>query len=282
MPGRADLFVPAHCRHYLVRAAVAPVLAEPRLSAGQTSQLVLGMRVESDARHGAWIETRAEDGYLGWVHCGYLQAGDESWAFAWERGEGGEPVVSLGADIVDEEEGVVARLPWGARVIRRGGACHLPDGRSGTVARGEVVDVDRLSDRFPLRADSMVRTARRWLGAPYLWGGVTPAGVDCSGFIQAVMWVHGVALPRDSAVQEQQGSRVAAGPDFGALRAADLIYFAEPGERVRHVAMSLGGSTIIHAAVGRGGVSVGDLASDEPVERELRDLVVSVRRMLPD
>lgn len=252
------------------------------MSGAQTSQLVLGMRIEVLALEGSWVEARSEDGYLGWVHSGYLQAGSDDWAFAWERGIGGEPVVSVGAELVDSEASVLVRLPWGARLIRRAGACHLPDGRSGAVANGEVVDVDRLADRFPARGESVARTARLWLGAPYLWGGVTMAGVDCSGFTQAVMWMHGVALPRDSAFQEGKGASIPVEPGFDALRPADLLYFAAPGEPVRHVAMSLGGSVIIHAAVSNGGVQIDDLAGDTPLERDLRAMFVSARRMLPD
>jgi gamma-D-glutamyl-L-lysine dipeptidyl-peptidase len=269
-------------RPALVRSAIAPILGEPLLNAAQTSQLVLGMRIEVVGVHGLWIETRSEDGYLGWVHSGYLRTGTDEWAYAWERGTAGEPVVSIGAELLDSEGNVIVRLPWGARLIRRAGACQLPDGRSGVIGHGEVVDVDRLADRFPPRADSVARTARRWLGAPYLWGGVTPAGVDCSGFTQAVMWMHGVALPRDSVFQEGKGALLPIDSGLDALRPADLLYFAAAGEPVRHVAISLGGSVIIHAAVTNGGVQIDDLDGSQPLERDLRATLVSARRMLPD
>ncbi|HEX2168508.1 MAG TPA: SH3 domain-containing protein, partial [Longimicrobiales bacterium] len=180
-------------RHALVRSAVAPVYAEPRLPAPQISQLVLGMRVELLSHADQWFRIRGEDGYIGWVYEGYLQAGDDDWAFSWERGDVAESVVSLGAELLDEDGRILARLPWGARLSRHSGAYHLPDGRCGAVANGDVVDVDRLGDWFPHRGESVARTARRWYGAPYLWGGVTLNGVDCSGFTQSVMWMHGIA-----------------------------------------------------------------------------------------
>jgi gamma-D-glutamyl-L-lysine dipeptidyl-peptidase len=265
----------------LVRAALAPVYAEPLLPAPQISQLVLGMRVQLLSADGDWLRIRGEDGYIGWVHGGYLRAGPDEWAYAWERGAGGEPVVSLGAELEDDDGRTLSRLPWGARIVRHSGSLLLPDGRRGRVAHGEIVDVDRLADRFPPRGESVARTARRWLGAPYVWGGVTPGGVDCSGLSQAVMWMHGVALPRDSDLQA--ATALGDGIDRPEeLRAGDLLYFAEAGERSSHVAISLGGSLFIHSALSNGGVDINDLAGDLPLDRRLRSMFTSARRVLPD
>ncbi|CAN5714909.1 C40 family peptidase [soil metagenome] len=268
--------------HALVRAAVAPLYVTPRLPASQISELVLGMRVEVLSRDGDWLRIRAEDGYLGWVHAGYVEQGSPEWTFAWERGTAGEAVVSLGAELVDDDGRTLARLPWGARLARHSGSYQLPDGRRGTVVNGEVIDVDRLLDRSPPRGESVARKSRRWLGTPYLWGGVTPAGADCSGFTQAVMWMHGIALPRDSDLQERTGAEVEVDEDFAALRPGDLVYFAEAGARVSHVAFSLGGAQIIHAALSNGGVHTNDLTGLTPFEQRLRQMLVRVRRMLPE
>jgi gamma-D-glutamyl-L-lysine dipeptidyl-peptidase len=269
-------------RHALVRAAIAPIYAEPRLPAPQISQVVMGMRVELLSRQGEWVRMRSEDGYLGWAYEGYLTDGPEDWAFAWERGTHGESVVSLGAELVDDDGRIVTRLPWGARVLRQSGAFHLPDGRRGTVAHGDVVDVDRLADWFPARGESVARTARRWLGAPYLWGGVTLTGVDCSGFTQAVMWMHGIALPRDSDLQARTAVGSALPVDAPAFRPGDLLYFADPGARVSHVAIALGGTTIIHSSLSNGGVDINDLSGSRPLDERLRAMLVSARRMIAD
>jgi gamma-D-glutamyl-L-lysine dipeptidyl-peptidase len=269
-------------RYALVRSPVAPVYAEPRLPAPQISQLVMGMRVELLSHSDAWFRIRGEDGYIGWVYEGYLQSGDDEWAFSWERGSNGESVVSLGAELVDVDGRILARLPWGARLSRHSSAFQLPDGRRGLVANGDVVDVDRLGDWFPQRGESVARTARRWYGAPYLWGGVTLNGVDCSGFTQAVMWMHGIALPRDSDLQERTGPGVTLGLEPGELRPGDLLFFAEADARVSHVAISLGGPLIIHSALGNGGVHINDLAGAEPFERRLAAMFISARRLLAD
>jgi hypothetical protein len=240
------------------------------------------MRVDVLSRRQDWVRLRGEDGYVGWVHAGYLQTGGEEWAYAWERGTLGESVVSLGAELVDDDSRILARMPWGARLIRHTGAHHLPDGRRGHIANGEVVAIDRLNDWFPPRGESVVRTARRWLGTPYLWGGLTPHGVDCSGLAQAVLWMHGIALPRDSDLQSAMGACIEHDDSLADLHAGDLVYFADPGARVSHVAISLGGSLIIHSALGNGGVAIDDLDSSAPLPRRLRDMITIVRRMLPD
>jgi hypothetical protein len=269
--------------HAIVRAAIAPVYGDPALPAPQITQAVLGTRLEPLARAGVWCRIRMEDGYIGWVHNGYLQFGAREWAFAWERGTRGEPAVSLGAELFDDAGRVFARLPWGARVSRLSQEQYeLPDGRRGSIGSGEVVAVDRLADRFPPRGDSVTRTARRWIGTPYLWGGVTPAGADCSGFAQAVFWLHGVALPRDSDQQSRVGHTLDGGRAFENLGAGDLVFFSETTDRVSHIAISLGGSHIIHSSLTNGGVEVNDMCGDRDLEVRLRSVFTCARRVLPD
>ncbi|MBI4545596.1 MAG: C40 family peptidase [Gemmatimonadetes bacterium] len=266
----------------VVRAALAPLHAEPRLAAPQASQCLLGHALQLLCRRGDWLRARGRDGYIGWVHEGFLEVGDQEWLLAWERAEGGQAVLSLGAELVDDEARPFARLPFGARLVRDGPQrLRLPDGRRGTLVAGEVVPEDRLRDRFPPLGESVARTARRWLGAPYLWGGVTPAGTDCSGFVQSVYRMHGTPLPRDSDMQAVVGTEVEAGPDFSGLQPGDLLFFAEVQDRITHVAISLGGPHLIHAALANGGVECNDLGGDRSIEARLRQIFVRARRLLP-
>lgn len=266
----------------LVRAPLVQVYQRPTMNSTLLTQYTLGSRLTLLNRHGRHWRVRGEDGHVGWAHVGYLLRGELDWSLRWERAEGGEPLVSLGAEVLDEAERVFARLPWGARVVQQaGGRILLPDGRAGTLGRGELVPADRLWDRFPPRGESVTRTARRWLGAHYLWGGVTPHGVDCSGLVQSVYWIHGVSLPRDSDMQHQVGEPVEAGDDWSGLRPGDLLFFAEQGT-VNHVALSLGGSHIIHASASNGGVDLNDMEGELELEGRLRQVFVGARRLLPD
>lgn len=266
----------------LVRAPIAPLYRHPTMNSTQVSQYVLGARVTLLSVRGRFYRVRGEDAHVGWIHRGYLIVGEPAWALGWERAEHGDPVVSIGAEVHDQDGRTFARLPWGARVIQQaGGRILLPDGCTGHLGAGEVVPADRLWDRFPARGDSIVRTARRWMGAPYLWGGVTPNGVDCSGLVQSVHWIHGVALPRDSDMQARVGAAIEPGAGFERLRAGDLLFFAEK-RKVTHVALSLGGPAIIHSSASNGVVALNDLRGDLDVEKLLRRIFVGARRLLPD
>ena len=114
-----------------------------------------------------------------------------------------------------------------------------------------------------------------------MWGGVTRAGVDCSGLVQVVYRTHGVQLPRDSDQQADVGAPIEPGPDFEELRAGDLLFFAEEEGRISHVALSRGGPRIIHASLGNGGVGTNDLTGDSGFEEEMRRIFVRARRLIP-
>jgi gamma-D-glutamyl-L-lysine dipeptidyl-peptidase len=265
--------------HALVMAAIAPMLSTPAMASVQVSQVVLGRHLIVLRQAGRWLQCRGADGYLGWIHHGYLHRTDEAGARAWEMGAAGTPHLSLGALLFADDGTVLTRLPWGAKLALDAGWGVLPNGLRGRV-EGDVLPLIELPARFPANGLAVVATAMDWLGAPYLWGGVTPAGVDCSGLVQAVLRVHGREMPRDADLQARQGEPLQTGHDFEALRAGDLLFFAEYSERISHVALSMGGAKIIHSAVTNGGVRCDDLTGDDPLQRDLREHFVCARRVL--
>ena len=99
--------------------------------------------------------------------------------------------------------------------------------------------------------------ARAYLGAPYLWGGITEAGIDCSGLVHMAYRRLGRLVPRDAWQQEAAGARV------GAPEPGDLVFYGDPGSRVDHVAFWLGGGRILHST-GRDGLGV--VEEPEPPE----------------
>jgi hypothetical protein len=266
--------------HALVTSAAAPMLAQPFIVGAQISQLILGHWLTVLRREGRWLHCRSDDGYLGWVHLGYVKRCDENAARAWAIGTGGTACVSLGAEVLAEDGSVLARLPWDARVVRQlDGSIRLPDGRVGQL-RGELIPLSAQPLRLPAEGAAIIESAAAWLGAPYLWGGVTHGGVDCSGLAQTVFRLHGIELPRDSDMQARMGDPVDPGPRWENLRAGDLLFFAEDDRRVTHVVISEGGSKIIHSSLGNGGVKRNDLAGDLGYERELARIFVGARRVI--
>lgn len=95
----------------------------------------------------------------------------------------------------------------------------------------------------PLDAEEFVDRARRHLGLPYLWGGLTEEGLDCSGLVHHAARELGVVLPRDAHDQHTAARSIAAGEE----RFGDLYFFAHPGKNVHHVGIVISPGTMLHA-----------------------------------
>jgi cell wall-associated NlpC family hydrolase len=237
---------------------VAPLLSEPRASASLTSQYLNGHRLEQLDERGDWLRVRGADSYEGWMHRGYTAAATRATT---ER-------ISLGC-VVRSAGGRVRALPLGA----------LLDDDEKAIG-GEAVTRAELATRFPATATAIVESAvRLFEGTSYLWGGVTPWGADCSGLVQSIYGLHGIALPRDAGDQGRCGSEI---PDAAeSLAVADLVFFSDrPDGRITHVAIALGGSRVVHLALGRGGYAVEDFQSGDEYTTALRGRIQFARRVL--
>jgi len=239
-----------------VRASVAPLLGEPRIAVALTSEVPAGHLLEVVEQRGDWWAVTCEDGYRGWMHTGYVEA-----ASGLER----DWPVTTGAR-VRRADGHERDLPFGARVA--------PEA---LVLSGTVYDADERVAQFPAERAAIARSAERWFtGAPYRWGGVTPWGTDCSGFVQAMLRLHGVAVPRDAWQQAEVGVPV----DPESVRVADLLFFSDRDDRrVTHVAMALGDGRFVHSALGRGGVRVERWDDDTPYVARLRTQCTGARAL---
>jgi len=106
-------------------------------------------------------------------------------------------------------------------------------------------------------AEKVINTAREYIGVPYVWGGTTPSGFDCSGFIHYVYAQNGVTLPRTSAEQYGAGQSVAKAD----MKPGDLVFFETYKPGPSHVGIYLGDGQFIHASSGGGKVLVSNLSS---------------------
>lgn len=114
-------------------------------------------------------------------------------------------------------------------------------------------------DEVDASAARVLATGDRYLGTPYRYGGGSPEGFDCSGFVQYVFGLHGIKLPRTSRQQSTVGRALP--NDTGSLQPGDLLLFSSRGRGVNHVAIYAGNSRFIHATAGRGKVVYDDFST---------------------
>lgn len=252
-----------------VRSTLAPLVAEPRVSSGQIAQLLRGHQADVLEEAGVWWRVMGADGYAGWCHRGYLEA---EWSVL--------PPPPLRAAWSAER-----RMSIGCRVRRADGAeLPLPLGAL-LEADEEVVQGLAMNHRARSRyfASDVHLLARRavecFRGTPYQWGGVSPWGADCSGFVQTMYALHGTQLPRDAWMQAERGREVDG--DFADLVAGDLLFFSDRDDgRITHVALSLGGPSLVHSSLANGGFGIDALDASDAVATALRATFRFARRIL--
>jgi hypothetical protein len=128
---------------------------------------------------------------------------------------------------------------------------------------------------LPPPADTVAATAQGYAGVPYVWGGRSPYGVDCSSLVHLSWRRHGVIIPRDARDQAEATKLL----EFGRERPGDLYFFARPGRPISHVGMVIaapgpdGERRMVHACGTTGRVEI------EPVRGERLETLVSVHRV---
>jgi len=146
---------------------------------------------------------------------------------------------------------------------RRGFAYRVPKGR---ISQIKNVALPRIEGKW------LIKEAARFIGTPYLWGGITPFGFDCSGLVQMVCRSAGINLPRDSSRQKKIGRKIG----LEDVKAGDLFFFKG------HVAIALDRYRMIHSSLGSGGVAFNSLNPDDhDYRRDLADIFLEARRVLP-
>ncbi len=225
--------------------------------AEQVTQMVNGMQVEVLEEQKNWGFVRQMDGYLGWTYLPYLTASPAS-----------HPATHLVIAPVgllhaapDAASPLMTRV-LGGTAVYAGGAqndwmlVELAGGQKGYLPVSDLRDLNRLPKVPAAIREQIVADGFKLIGVPYLWGGCTAHGIDCSGLAQLLHRWAGITLPRDADMQCDAGTPVE--PPF---QPGDLLFFGEAGERRRitHVAISLGGWRILHSSRSRMGVHVDDV-----------------------
>jgi hypothetical protein len=229
--------------------AVAGLRRHPDTGSELLTQELLGHPVRVHCAQGDFARCSLRDGYAGWMSLSSLSAPHRYPAthfvkrrFACIRGKETGPIL----------------VPMGSRVKvgSSGTARHvveLPDGRLGTVAAGALGEIEGGSSGL----SDLPWILEEVKGTPYLWGGKSTFGFDCSGLVQFVLGLVGIKLPRDSKDQAKRGRLVR---NINSLLPYDLVFFGV-GDRIDHVAIHLGDLDMLHAS---GYVRVESLDSSSP------------------
>jgi len=251
-------------RFGIVAVSVGNVRTSPRHQAEMGTQAMMGMVVKLLKKHGGWYYAQLPDQYLGWLEESAMkvttQAGVESWksatkvitttifTFVRERPSASSQPVS------DAVAGVLLKQ---LKSTGQWLAVELPDGRKGYIERSSVDEFGHWKKTRKLTPGNVEATAKSLMGIPYLWGGTSPKGMDCSGFTKTVFRLNGLELPRDADQQAAAGEVVEKGNDFENLKKGDLLFFgrrttAEKPENISHVGIYLGKKEFIHTPGGAG------------------------------
>lgn len=239
-----------------VNVPITDLRGGPGWASEQYSQLFNGETVEFLREDGRWAFARQMDGYLGWVYRPYLGMDKPAEATHLVC----EPVGLL-RQAPQADAPLVSRVLGGTAVTvsRSEGGWHcleLYGGLSGWLPDDHLRARDTLSQDTDAIRPQLVNDAKQFTGIPYLWGGRSGYGLDCSGFVQLVYRLSGITLPRDADLQMLDGRAIE--PPF---QPGDLLFFGESGghRRISHVGMSLGGWQMIHASRSRNGVYENDV-----------------------
>jgi cell wall-associated NlpC family hydrolase len=225
---------------------------------GMSTQALLGMPVKV-LQYNGWYEIQTPDDYTGWVHRMVITPMSKERYDEWNRAE--KIVVTshygFAYEKPDESSQPVSDVVAGNRLKWEGSKGHFyqvsyPDGRKAYLSKS--ISQPEAEWRASLKQDveSIIETAYSMMGIPYLWAGTSSKGVDCSGLVRTVLFMHDIIIPRDASQQAYVGEHIDIAPDFSNVKRGDLVFFgrkatAERKEGISHVGIYLGNKQFIHA-----------------------------------
>lgn len=219
-------------------ASVVPIRSMPDDKSEIVSQILFGETFKLlDKRGSNWICIKCSwDDYVGWIDEKLISYIDEE---QFEKYSGQQPcAVELSSSVSSGNDSypilIGSSLPgFDGMSCKLAGEKYIYTGQAAT----EIENAKKI--------DFIEKFALKYLHAPYLWGGRSPFGIDCSGFVQVVYKMAGIALPRDAKDQIYNGENV----DFiETARKGDLAYFENEAGKIIHVGIILDDKKIIHAS----------------------------------
>ncbi len=227
----------------LTNTSVANIYRRPSFDSEAMTQAFLGEELVLLDNTGIWDLVRLEDGYEGWIDnyhtVPYIPGWEQGSRFATS-----DHVVMIreNPDLTAPALRDLTMMSEMPLLDRHDGwvQIKLPDGKTGWITDHPREKIEHTD------AETIIATAMSFHGIQYQWGGRSPKGFDCSGFVQSVFALNGIKLPRDSYQQAELGLDL--GPDWRNWEAGDLAFYSFRGNRVTHVAIVVGNGDIIHSS----------------------------------
>lgn len=257
----------------LVTISVANLRSRPAHSAELATQATLGTPVNILKKENSWTLIQTPDKYLAWVDSGGVEDINQAEFDRWKS-----TTKIIYTTISGSSYAEPSSTSQVVSDIVAGGIFELlseedefykvvyPDQRVAYINKAEAELYASWLSRTNPSQDNLVATSKRLMGLPYLWGGTSPKGVDCSGFTKTIFFLNGLILPRDASQQIHTGDLIDDRRNFENLQPGDLLFFGKKAtetspERVIHVGMWIGNNEFIHSA---GRVKVNSVDKNAP------------------
>ena len=239
----------------LINVSVANLRAKPEYSAELVNQIMLGTFAEILKKSNGWYYVRVMDGYLGWMNGSFFTRFTGEEKHVWENEKRIVYKALYGKVYENPEESslILSDLVGGNILnVEQDGynwtKVKIAPDIHGFVRTLNTVTLDQWQQRKSLMAPGIIKTALEFKGLPYLWGGNSPKGVDCSGFTQSVFKWNGIQLLRDASQQYRQGQMIDPGVYFENVQPGDLLFFGSRKDKITHVGLYLGDKNYIHSS----------------------------------
>ncbi len=241
----------------LVNVSVCNLRSSASYGAELVSQALMGTPVRILKKDGGWLLIQCPDSYLGWVDSDAIVSFTETEHNTWKYSKRAFYSKKTGDIFADQISGkIISDIVAGCIVEITGDMkgfhrVRLPDGRTGFVQKDECVLLDDLKTDKYLKPENLLSTSVSFMGIPYLWGGTSAKGFDCSGFVKTIYFLNGIILARDASLQFRNGIEIGKASYPDSLKTGDLLFFGSIREgipRATHVGMYTGDGEFIHAS----------------------------------